>query len=107
MEPHQIEQHLAALDISQTDIVRDVNELKDQGNGSATLDQLDVVTSPLLTIPPELTTEIFMWCKGNGTQDKALSLSFAPFLLTRICREWRYLGMNTACLRVTAVNLTA
>ncbi|KAJ7122169.1 hypothetical protein C8R44DRAFT_530196, partial [Mycena epipterygia] len=44
---------------------------------------------PILTIPSELTSEIFLHC----LPDKPVlpSASAAPILLGMICREWRFI----------------
>ncbi|KAJ7877814.1 hypothetical protein B0H13DRAFT_2546096 [Mycena leptocephala] len=49
------------------------------------LEQLDSMVHPVLTIPPELTAEIFG----------------APLLLASICREWRFLALSTCALWTT------
>ncbi|KAF7349480.1 F-box domain-containing protein [Mycena sanguinolenta] len=69
------------------------NELKQQQ--SAILSELNLVVYPVLTLPPEITAEIFKWCIDTGLR---LSPSVAPLLLTRICRDWRALAFSTPAL---------
>ncbi|KAJ7232155.1 hypothetical protein B0H12DRAFT_202057 [Mycena haematopus] len=50
---------------------------------------------PVLTLPPEITAEIFKWSLGAPVR---LHSSAAPLLLTRICRDWRTLALSTPAL---------
>ncbi|KAJ6513512.1 hypothetical protein DFH09DRAFT_852492, partial [Mycena vulgaris] len=45
------------------------------------------ITYPILTIPVELTSEIFLRCLPDEPQ--LPSVSVAPMLLGAICRDWR------------------
>ncbi|KAJ6503903.1 hypothetical protein C8R45DRAFT_974055 [Mycena sanguinolenta] len=62
---------------------------------SAILSELNLVAYPVLTLPPEITAEIFKWCIDTGMR---LLPSTAPLLLTRICRAWRALAFSTPAL---------
>jgi hypothetical protein len=59
--------------------------------------ELNLVAYPvlLLTLPPEITAEIFKWCIDTGMR---LLPSVAPLLLTRICRDWRALAFSNPAL---------
>ncbi|KAJ7288099.1 hypothetical protein C8J57DRAFT_1047328, partial [Mycena rebaudengoi] len=48
-----------------------------------------------LTLPTEITTEIFKWCYEAGLR---LLPSVAPLLLTQVCRDWRELALSTPAL---------
>ncbi|KAJ7220928.1 hypothetical protein GGX14DRAFT_432445, partial [Mycena pura] len=61
----------------------------------ANISKLDLIAYPVLTLPPEITAEIFKWCIDT---DKRLLPSMAPLLLTRICRDWRDLAFSTPAL---------
>ncbi|KAJ7772192.1 hypothetical protein B0H16DRAFT_1880913 [Mycena metata] len=64
---------------------------------SALLSELNLVTYPVLTLPPEITAEIFKWCIDTGTRMRLLPAT-APLLFTRICRQWRALAFSTPAL---------
>ncbi|KAJ7673777.1 hypothetical protein DFH06DRAFT_1081621 [Mycena polygramma] len=53
------------------------------------------IVYPVLTLPPEITSEIFV--QAVNPLDKASSRS-APLLLLRICRLWRTIALSTPCL---------
>ncbi|KAF7349481.1 F-box domain-containing protein [Mycena sanguinolenta] len=90
---HVLRQRLSDLNdnISHHEII--LQELKQQR--SAILSELNIVAYPVLTLPPEITAEIFKWCIDTGLR---LSPSVAPLLLTRICRDWRALAFSTPAL---------
>ncbi|KAJ7751648.1 hypothetical protein B0H16DRAFT_1227134, partial [Mycena metata] len=52
---------------------------------------LDSIVYPILTLPAEITTEIFLHCLPDKPVEP--NGSVAPMLLGRICRQWR----NIAC----------
>ncbi|KAJ7262999.1 hypothetical protein C8J57DRAFT_1183717 [Mycena rebaudengoi] len=59
------------------------------------LKRLDAVVYPVLTLPSEITAEIFMHYLGNFpviTYDDALQ-AYPPLLLTSVCREWRRVAL--------------
>ncbi|KAJ7122296.1 hypothetical protein C8R44DRAFT_590585, partial [Mycena epipterygia] len=45
---------------------------------------------PILTIPSELTSEIFLHCLPD--EPVSASASTAPMLLGMVCREWRFVA---------------
>ncbi|KAJ7167826.1 hypothetical protein C8R46DRAFT_1094259 [Mycena filopes] len=68
---------------------------------SATLDgPATIVSSPVLALPPEITSEIFLHClppipELSSYPKDAPRSSRAPLLLLRVCRAWRDIAMST------------
>ncbi|KAJ7166853.1 hypothetical protein C8R46DRAFT_1351106 [Mycena filopes] len=64
---------------------------------------LDSIVYPILTIPVEITAEIFIHCLPDTPAPP--SSRMAPMLLARICRQWRDIACSTprlwAALRIT------
>ncbi|KAJ6455480.1 hypothetical protein C8R45DRAFT_594055 [Mycena sanguinolenta] len=52
---------------------------------------LDVVVYPVLTLPPEITSEIFIHCAGAYPRRSLL-------LVTSVCRAWRAIALTTPVL---------
>ncbi|KAF7298761.1 hypothetical protein MIND_00823600 [Mycena indigotica] len=50
---------------------------------------------PILTLPPELTSEIFVHCLP---EDSWADIYEAPLLLTRVCRTWAHIAASTPAL---------
>lgn len=65
--------------------------------------RLDAVVYPVLTIPPEVTSEIFLHCLPSRPEPDP---SFAPMLLTHICHEWSVIASSTPGLW-TSLDLVA
>ncbi|KAJ6560443.1 hypothetical protein B0H19DRAFT_1147735, partial [Mycena capillaripes] len=63
--------------------------------------QLNSIPYPVLTLPPEITSEFFFQCLPelgwSGVRDKGV----APRLLTHVCREWRQIAISTPALWAT------
>ncbi|KAJ7433068.1 hypothetical protein B0H11DRAFT_1662082, partial [Mycena galericulata] len=61
---------------------------------------LDRVVYPVLTLPPEITSEIFRQCLPplEGPHTSLLNVKQAPLLLLQVCATWRSLAMSTPCL---------
>ncbi|KAJ7103891.1 hypothetical protein C8R44DRAFT_988055 [Mycena epipterygia] len=59
---------------------------------SAGLDYLDSIVYPILTLPLEITSEIFLHCLPDAPvlPDETT----APMLLTRICQTWRNIALR-------------
>ncbi|KAJ7753421.1 hypothetical protein DFH07DRAFT_513958 [Mycena maculata] len=55
--------------------------------------QLDAVAYPVLTLPPEVTTDIFLHCLPKSPHEPRPRL--APLLLGGICRDWRAIALAT------------
>ncbi|KAJ6497943.1 hypothetical protein DFH09DRAFT_1376233 [Mycena vulgaris] len=80
---------------------------KDLERGRAAIQhQLDDIVYPILTVPPEIISEIFRRCvsKPDDASDTA-STSRAPLLFLRICRPWRVIALSTPMLG-TEFNVT-
>ncbi|KAJ7501054.1 hypothetical protein B0H11DRAFT_2375129 [Mycena galericulata] len=54
----------------------------------------DSITYPILSLPPEITAEIFLNCTPPGSMLRP-SPSTAPLLLAQICRPWRQIALTT------------
>ncbi|KAJ7137239.1 hypothetical protein C8R46DRAFT_1322091, partial [Mycena filopes] len=54
---------------------------------------LDSIVYPILTLPVDLTGEIFVHCLPDTPAPP--SSTIAPLLLTRICRQWRNIACST------------
>ncbi|KAJ7241350.1 hypothetical protein B0H12DRAFT_1024223, partial [Mycena haematopus] len=95
MPLHELRRRLADLEATISHHESILQELKQQR--SSILSELNLVVYPVLTLPPEITAQIFLWCV-----DVELRLlqtpSVAPLLLTQICRDWRALALSTPAL---------
>ncbi|KAJ7277289.1 hypothetical protein C8J57DRAFT_1019439, partial [Mycena rebaudengoi] len=58
--------------------------------------QLGRYTYPVLTLPPEITSETFVQCLPHGNVSPHPST--APLILLVICRAWRDLAISTPAL---------
>ncbi|KAJ7639338.1 hypothetical protein FB45DRAFT_864079 [Roridomyces roridus] len=69
--------------------------------------QLDVVTYPVLSLPPEIVSEIFGLCFPTERMGMdALNSDEAPLLLSQICGQWRRIALSTPALwRELDINL--
>ncbi|KAJ7166813.1 hypothetical protein C8R46DRAFT_847019, partial [Mycena filopes] len=56
-------------------------------------ESLDSIVYPILTIPCEITVEIFVNCLPG--RPNSPSGRVAPMLLGRICRQWRIIACST------------
>ncbi|KAJ7500444.1 hypothetical protein B0H11DRAFT_782548 [Mycena galericulata] len=54
---------------------------------------LDNISYPVLTLPTEITTEIFLRCLPKGAQESRRRI--APLLLGGICQDWRKIALGT------------
>ncbi|KAJ7887406.1 hypothetical protein B0H13DRAFT_2042943 [Mycena leptocephala] len=90
---NELRQRLFDLDATISHHESIVQDLKQQR--ADVLSQLAFVVYPVLTLPTEITTEIFKWCYEAGLR---LLPSVAPLLLTRVCRDWRELALSTPAL---------
>ncbi|KAJ7740892.1 hypothetical protein B0H14DRAFT_2215752, partial [Mycena olivaceomarginata] len=60
--------------------------------------QLNSITYPILTLPPELTSEIFTHCLPAERFVDVVNPGEAPLLLTRVCQTWRQIAISTPAL---------
>ncbi|KAJ7166778.1 hypothetical protein C8R46DRAFT_872873, partial [Mycena filopes] len=54
---------------------------------------LDSTVYPILTLPVEITAEIFIHCLPDAPASP--SVRIAPMLLARRCRQWRNIACST------------
>ncbi|KAJ7030089.1 hypothetical protein C8F04DRAFT_1042727 [Mycena alexandri] len=90
---HVLRQRLSDVDANISHHESILQEFKQER--SAILSELNLIIYPVLTLPTEITAEIFKWCIDTGMR---LLPSVAPLLLTRICRQWRALALSTPAL---------
>ncbi|KAJ7118586.1 hypothetical protein C8R43DRAFT_96126 [Mycena crocata] len=55
--------------------------------------QLDATVYPVLTLPIEIVSEIFIHCIPPG--DAKVLLAEAPWVLLKVCRAWREIALST------------
>ncbi|KAF7352329.1 F-box domain-containing protein [Mycena venus] len=58
--------------------------------------QLDSIVYPILSLPPEITMEIFSRC--FQPERDSVNANEASLLLTHVCRAWRLLALSTPAL---------
>ncbi|KAJ7464347.1 hypothetical protein FB451DRAFT_1489528, partial [Mycena latifolia] len=63
---------------------------------TAIQESIDRIVYPILTIPVEITSEIFLHCLPDEPQQP--SESTAPMLLGAVCREWRIISRGDSRL---------
>ncbi|KAJ7464346.1 hypothetical protein FB451DRAFT_1094126 [Mycena latifolia] len=63
------------------------------------IQSIDRIVSPILTIPVEITSEIFLHCLPDEPQQP--SKMTAPMLLGAVCREWRIISRGDPRLWAT------
>ncbi|KAJ7780989.1 hypothetical protein B0H16DRAFT_603789 [Mycena metata] len=62
--------------------------------------RLDSIVYPVLSLPPEITSGIFLHCTPEGYRD-VVDTSFAPLLPMHVCRAWRQVAISTPALWTT------
>ncbi|KAJ7693891.1 hypothetical protein B0H17DRAFT_1199573 [Mycena rosella] len=60
--------------------------------------QLDAIVYPVLTLPPEITSEIFVQCPPDRRMLDVVNPTEAPLLLTHVCSAWRNIAVSTPAL---------
>ncbi|KAJ7039667.1 hypothetical protein C8F04DRAFT_1317793 [Mycena alexandri] len=66
--------------------------------------QLDSAAFPILTLPLEITTQLFLWCLPSRSSDNdddkwnRLLTDRAPLSLSYVCRDWREIALSTPAL---------
>ncbi|KAJ7498511.1 hypothetical protein FB451DRAFT_1548365 [Mycena latifolia] len=63
--------------------------------------QLDSIVYPVLTLPPEITSEIFVLCLPAERVWDVVNPQEAPLLLMHVCSAWRQIAISTAALWTT------
>ncbi|KAJ7044738.1 hypothetical protein C8F04DRAFT_595623 [Mycena alexandri] len=56
---------------------------------------------PVLTLPPEITSEIFLHCLPETRELDVVNPREAPLLLTHVCRAWRQIASSLPALWTT------
>ncbi|KAJ6561533.1 hypothetical protein DFH09DRAFT_1479957 [Mycena vulgaris] len=62
------------------------------------LDSIRVVYYPVLTLPPEITSEIFLHCLPATRSLDSVDTSAAPLLLMQVCSAWRQIAVSMPTL---------
>ncbi|KAJ7693875.1 hypothetical protein B0H17DRAFT_481438 [Mycena rosella] len=60
--------------------------------------RLDSIVYPVLTLPPEISSEIFLYCIPSTRPLDVVNIDEAPLLLMRICSAWRQIAVSTPAL---------
>ncbi|KAK7062269.1 F-box domain-containing protein [Favolaschia claudopus] len=63
--------------------------------------QLNSLNDPVLALPPEIASEIFVHCLPTETFGDVVNISQAPLLLTHVCRAWRHIAISLPALWTT------
>ncbi|KAJ7462161.1 hypothetical protein FB451DRAFT_1043997, partial [Mycena latifolia] len=66
--------------------------------------ELDSIVYPVLTLPPEITSEIFLYCLPTSHMDlerNSPNPNEAPILLSHVCRTWKEIAIGTPALWTT------
>jgi hypothetical protein len=66
--------------------------------------QLDSIVYPVLTLPSEITSEIFICCLPTSSTDverNAVDPHAPPMLLSHVCQAWREITLSTPALWAT------
>ncbi|KAJ7356454.1 hypothetical protein DFH08DRAFT_459191 [Mycena albidolilacea] len=87
---------LADLDAQILDLERSLSALRSQRQ--PVFERLSTYTYPVLTLPNEITTEIFIHFLPNYPSWPPLTGPDSPTLLAQICREWRGIALVTPAL---------
>ncbi|KAJ7612678.1 hypothetical protein FB45DRAFT_302592 [Roridomyces roridus] len=89
---HTLRQRLSDLDSS---ILRHESILRELAQERCTvLADLKLIVYPILTLPSEITLDVFKWC----ATDTYFSPRSAPLLLAQVCHDWRALACSTPTL---------
>ncbi|KAJ7350826.1 hypothetical protein DFH08DRAFT_117614 [Mycena albidolilacea] len=91
---------LAQVDMSILELKLRLKSLED--NRQSIQDQLDSVVYPILTLPHEITSEIFLDCLPSPDVGsvEGPDVTEAPLLLLHVCRTWRDIALSTPHLWV-------
>ncbi|KAK7054003.1 F-box domain-containing protein [Favolaschia claudopus] len=63
--------------------------------------QLNSLNDPVLALPPEITSEIFVHCLPTDRTADVVNVCEAPLLLTHVCRAWRHIAISLPALWTT------
>ncbi|KAJ7615455.1 hypothetical protein FB45DRAFT_1035443 [Roridomyces roridus] len=84
----QLRQHLASLEQQITLLQSQIVAL--QADQKAAQEQLAAIVYPVLTLPNDITSEIFLQYSDDYPTD-----SCSPLLLARVCSSWRQVALST------------
>ncbi|KAF8214055.1 hypothetical protein K438DRAFT_1563557, partial [Mycena galopus ATCC 62051] len=56
------------------------------------------IVYPVLSLPPEITSEIFIRCLPSDRKLGAVKVDEAPLLIMHICRAWRQIAISLPAL---------
>ncbi|SJL02868.1 uncharacterized protein ARMOST_06208 [Armillaria ostoyae] len=63
------------------------------------IESCQTIVSPIRRIPEDIVREIFLACwETEGEIKDSLNGKFAPFVLSKVCREWRTIALSTSRL---------
>ncbi|KAK0479517.1 hypothetical protein IW261DRAFT_1365103 [Armillaria novae-zelandiae] len=63
------------------------------------IESCQTIVSPIRRIPEDIICEIFLACwETEGEIKDSLNGKFAPFVLSKVCREWRSIALSTSRL---------
>ncbi|KAK7014325.1 hypothetical protein R3P38DRAFT_1449319 [Favolaschia claudopus] len=89
LEIHDLEAQMPAIPERLSTLRADLLEVKDR---------LDSYTYPVLTLPSEITAEIFLQFLSLYRDFPPMSGPHSPIFLTTICRQWREVALTTPML---------
>ncbi|KAJ6560378.1 hypothetical protein B0H19DRAFT_1376147 [Mycena capillaripes] len=98
MSAAELRARLAEID---AEMVQQYQRLKELHDSRVSVQSLlnAALVYPVLTLPVEITSEIFVRCLPIG--NARVLLKEAPFLLLKICRQWREIALSTPRLWTT------
>ena len=95
----QVRGDLAALDDTLARITSIQTQLLEKRDALQVFsDELDALTSPIRTIPPEILTEIFYYLKGDYRDELPARARAGSLLPTHVCQQWRQIALSTPSL---------
>ncbi|KAJ7191391.1 hypothetical protein GGX14DRAFT_578973 [Mycena pura] len=103
MVSHQLRRDLADIEMDIDSYVSKGTDIPDEmkeRHESLKL-ELNNIIYPVLTLPTEITVEIFEKLLTKHTNPRSLSPTEAPLLLLHICRAWRAIALSTPSLWTT------
>ncbi|KAJ7653703.1 hypothetical protein DFH06DRAFT_524785 [Mycena polygramma] len=89
---------LESGDFSTLDTGISIRELELRAEQALVQERLDSYKYPVLTLPPEIVSDIFVHFMPPYASCPPLRGPLSPTSLTQICREWRYIALATRAL---------
>ncbi|KAJ7353266.1 hypothetical protein DFH08DRAFT_856378 [Mycena albidolilacea] len=87
---------IADIDAQISELERTINSLKEEKDSLR--DRLDTYTYPVLTLPNEIVSEIFVQFLPDFPRYPPPVGLLSPYLLCQICRKWRDIAFSTPAL---------